>query len=94
MRLFRDGLLLLVAAVALLAYGAGTHAHAEGFFSKLLNWGNARAPDRRIDPPPYHFGYAGPRFDYGRGYGDPGWPQDNARYRTLCVRTCDGFYFP
>ena len=29
-----------------------------------------------------------------QGYGDSGWPQDHAKYRTLCVRTCDGFYFP
>ncbi len=31
---------------------------------------------------------------YGQGYGDSGFPQDYAKYRTLCVRTCDGFYFP
>lgn len=94
-RLVRDGLLLLVASAAMLAYGASTNVYAEGFFSKLLNWGTSRgAEPRRVDPPPYHFGYAGPRFDYGRDYGDSGWPQDNGRYRTLCVRTCDGFYFP
>ena len=29
-----------------------------------------------------------------QGYGDNAWPQDFSQYRTLCVRTCDGFYFP
>ena len=94
MRVFRCGQLFIVALALTLVGAAGTHANAEGFFSKLLNWGGSRRVEPRIEPPPYHFGYSGPRFEFGRGYGDSGWPQDNARYRTLCVRTCDGFYFP
>ena len=51
-----------------------------------------------IEPPTFNFGFGGQRFEFGRGfdqgYGDGGWPQDYSKYRTLCVRTCDGFYFP
>jgi hypothetical protein len=72
-------------------------ATAEGFFQKLFGWGSSRRSER-IAPPTFNFGYGGQRFDYGQGYGqgygDSGWPQDYSRYRTLCVRTCDGYYFP
>lgn len=82
-----------VVAASAFAYGP---ASAEGFFSKLFGWGKAatREVERAIPPPTYNFGYGGQRLDYGRGYSDYGWPQDYARYRTVCVRTCDGFYFP
>lgn len=88
----------LLAMAALAASAAAVEpALAEGFFSKLLGWGRPRQTERALPPPTYNFGYNGQGFDYGRGYGSGGyggWPQDNARYRTLCVRTCDGFYFP
>jgi len=71
-------------------------ALAEGFFSRLFGWGQAatREVERAIPPPTYNFGYGGQRLDYGHGFNGGGWPTDNARYRTLCVRSCDGFYFP
>jgi hypothetical protein len=71
-------------------------AVAEGFFSRLFNWGQnaTRQVERALPPPTYNFGYGGQGLDYGRGYGDNSWPHDNARYRTVCVRSCDGFYFP
>jgi len=83
-------------------------AAAEGFFSKLFGWGTSSRPvEPRIAPPAYNFGYGGqqqppPQYSYGgngRGYdgysGYGGWGvPDNTRYRSLCVRTCDGFYFP
>ncbi len=91
MRQSRALLIALGAAAALaLAYQP---ALAEGFFSKLFNWGK-REVERAVPPPTYNFGYGGQRLDYGPGYGDTGWPQDNTRYRSVCVRTCDGFYFP
>lgn len=96
MRGFRCGLILAVA----LAGAALTRvpAHAEGFFSKLLGWGQ-RQVERNINPPTYNFGYNDQTDDYDRshdryGYGGGNWPVDTGRYRTLCVRTCDGFYFP
>ena len=95
MRLSRSVLLMLGAAVAL---SSGFEpASAEGFFQKLFGWGSSRRSER-IAPPTFNFGYGGQRFEYGysygQGYDDNGWPQDYSKYRTLCVRTCDGFYFP
>jgi len=98
MRAFRLSLIALGAFAG--SVSAFEPALAEGFFSKLFGWGKAatREVERAIPPPTYNFGYGGgaygQRFDYGHGYNDYGWPQDNARYRSLCVRTCDGFYFP
>ncbi|KAB2944139.1 MAG: DUF2865 domain-containing protein [Hyphomicrobium sp.] len=92
MRASRFALLLLGAVAALMA--VYQPAVAEGFFSRLLGWGRSQPVERRMEPPTFHFGYGGQRFEYGRGFSDYGWPQDYARYRTLCVRTCDGFYFP
>lgn len=89
-----------VSLIALGAFASSVAAFepalAEGFFSRLFGWGQAatREVERAIPPPTYNFGYGGQRFDYGHGFNDGGWPRDNARYRTVCVRTCDGFYFP
>jgi hypothetical protein len=89
-----------VSLIALGALAASVAAFqpavAEGFFSRLFNWGQSatRQVERAIPPPTYNFGYGGQRLDYGHGFNDNVWPQDNARYRTVCVRACDGFYFP
>jgi hypothetical protein len=95
MRLSRSALLMLGAAVALSS--GFESASAEGFFQKLFGWGSSRRSER-IAPPTFNFGYGGQRFEYGysygQGYNDNGWPQDYSKYRTLCVRTCDGFFFP
>jgi hypothetical protein len=95
MRLSRP-VLLILGAVMVLTSGVEP-ASAEGFFQKLFGWGSSRRSER-MAPPTFNFGYGGQRFDYGQGYGqgygDSGWPQDFSTYRTLCVRTCDGFYFP
>jgi hypothetical protein len=88
---------MLGAAVVLTS--AYQPAVAEGFFKKLFGWGSSRRSER-IEPPTFNFGFGGQRLDYGQGYnqgygyGDNAWPQDYSKYRTLCVRTCDGFYFP
>jgi hypothetical protein len=86
---------MLGAAVVLAS--AYQPAVAEGFFQKLFGWGSSRR-NERIEPPTFNFGFGGQRLDYGQGYnqgyGDNAWPQDFSKYRTLCVRTCDGFYFP
>jgi hypothetical protein len=88
---------MLGAAVVLTS--AYKPAVAEGFFQKLFGWGSSRRSER-VEPPTFNFGFGGQRLDYGQGYnqgygyGDNAWPQDFSKYRTLCVRTCDGFYFP
>jgi hypothetical protein len=88
---------MLGAAVVLTS--AYQPAVAEGFFKKLFGWGSSRRTER-MEPPTFNFGFGGQRLDYGQGYnqgygyGDNAWPQDYSKYRTLCVRTCDGFYFP
>lgn len=91
----RASRVFLVALGALVASAVAFEpAVAEGFFSRLFNWGSSRAAETPMPPPTYNFGYGGQRLDYGHGVSNYGWPQDNGRYRTLCVRTCDGFYFP
>lgn len=90
----RQSRAMMIALGALAASAAAYEpAFAEGFFSRLFGWGNSR-PAERMPAPTYNFGYGGQRFDYGYGYSEDGWPRDNTRYRSLCVRTCDGFYFP
>jgi hypothetical protein len=95
MRLSRPAMLVCAAIAALTS--ADQPAAAEGFFKKLFGWGSSRRSER-IAPPTFNFGFGGQQLDYGRGYGqgygDSGFPQDYTKYRTLCVRTCDGFYFP
>jgi hypothetical protein len=92
MRFHRSVILVLATATALTA--AFEPAAAEGFFRKLFGWGAPRQQEYREMPAPtYNFG-----FGAGQGY-DPyydggGYQEDVNAYRTLCVRTCDGFYFP
>jgi hypothetical protein len=93
----RRSRILFIALGALAASAVAYQpAAAEGFFSRLFDWGQqaTRQVERAIPPPTYNFGYSGQRLDYGHGYNENAWPQDKTRYRTLCVRTCDGFYFP
>ena len=44
----------------------------------------------------FNFGRMGPPPGYGgdNPYENGGYEEDYATYRTLCVRLCDGFYFP
>jgi hypothetical protein len=69
---------------------------AEGFFQRLFNWASPRSPEPRpIAPPTFNFGFgADERYDPYDTYDDRGYQEDFGIYRTLCVRTCDGFYFP
>ncbi len=76
--------------VLVLAFVSVTHqeAYAQGFFQQLFGFGQPSAPPpslrsfRRSSP--YGFG----RSQSYRRY------QSYGSYRTLCVRTCDGFYWP
>ncbi len=83
--------------VAFGALAAGPPAHAQSFFQKLF--GSDPAPAQRLGPPPSlrSFGRTSP---YGFGYAfapyfwTPSPQVSSTSYRTLCVRLCDGFYFP
>ena len=94
MRITRSVVLGAVAFAALAM--AFEPAAAENFLQRLFGFGRARErePDARPMQPTYRFGYGGEVYEDQRPYDDRGWPEDNASYRTLCVRTCDGFYFP
>ena len=72
-------LCLFVGGVVMAMAWANRPVHAEGFFSKLFGWGSSRRAERTIEPPTYHFGFGGQRFEYGRSYGDYGWPQVEGR---------------
>ena len=71
-------------------------AIAEALLQRLFGWGRRAARAHRAAA--FNFGLMRPRYGYGQryepGYDDGGWQEDYGTYRTLCVRTCDGFYFP
>ena len=80
---------LAAAAVVLasLAAASGT-VHAQSLLQRWLGMGGRDAYEPRFerkDPYPY----SRPSYDY-----DDGWNEDHRTYRTMCVRMCDGFYFP
>jgi hypothetical protein len=93
----------VVAAAAVLAAAAAAVApvHAQSILQRLFGSGVAREPDYghgRMGAG----GYIG-RYDgynpYGRSGGDryndySPWQEDYSAYNTMCVRLCDGFYFP
>ena len=72
-------------------FAAAEPSSAEGFFRRLFGF-IARAPeyvpDRGVEPGPDDYGHDA----YAPQY-QP-WAEDTNAYRTVCVRTCDGFYFP
>jgi hypothetical protein len=73
------------ALVAALVAAAGP-SHAQSLLQRLFGFGVERLQELR-------FGRMGPS-GYGSDYQGGGWEEDFGTYRTLCVRTCDGFYFP
>lgn len=81
-RALAAGGVLLAALIA-----AAEPAAAQSLLQRLFGYGGSRTPeyrDGRVDA----FGYSS-RFDDGYG-----WEEDHRSYRTLCVRLCDGYYFP
>ena len=86
---------------------AGLPAHAaqaESFLSKLFGWGSAPAErPASATPKPVpslgSFSRSSParsgQTQWSRSYEDDDGGEDyGGAYRTLCVRTCDGYYFP
>jgi Protein of unknown function (DUF2865) len=93
----------VVAAAAVLAAAAAAVApvHAQSILQRLFGSGVSREPDfdrERMGTGGYIGRYGGIN-PYGRSgsdrYNDHSeWPQDYSAYNTMCVRLCDGFYFP
>jgi len=85
MRMSRSlaGAAVLAAALAVVSQPA----LAQSLLQRMFNFGARSVPERRYQP------FA--RYPYSRpgdGYDD--WHEDLSTYRTMCVRLCDGFYFP
>ena len=86
------GVKALIGGTALLAslVSAAQPSLAEGFLRRLFGGFAARMPEYRLN-----FGRMGPSgYSNGGEYDSGGWQEDYGTYRTLCVRLCDGFYFP
>jgi len=79
--------LFLLVALGMAVLGLPARlAHAQGFFEQLFGGGQLPLPP----PRPYlGDGRLGPYQSYGDGRHERA-----ATYRTLCVRLCDGYYFP
>lgn len=82
-----------VAAVTLCAFAAVlmlgiAPVHAQGFWP--WSWGNKPKPQ----PPAQEAPAPKNSTPAPRTQGRSGPPTGGGTYRTLCVRTCDGFYFP
>jgi hypothetical protein len=82
--------LLGIAALLIALVAAAEPSFAEGLLRRLFGGFVARLPEYR-----FNFNRMGPG-GYGseEGYNGGSWQEDFGSYRTLCVRLCDGFYFP
>jgi uncharacterized protein DUF2865 len=82
--------LLGTAALLIALVAAAEPSFAEGLLRRLFGGFVARLPEYR-----FNFNRMGPA-GYGseEGYDGGSWQEDFGSYRTLCVRLCDGFYFP
>ncbi len=93
---FRACVCLLLAAVPL------GNARAESFFQKLFGWGKPAAPASQARPsrPVPSLGSfsrsGGVRYQSSSAGDDESDDGEDAggTYKTMCVRTCDGYYFP
>lgn len=80
---------LVLAAFFIGVAGAAGAAHAQNIFSSIFGFvvGPQKPPvvivPRRVEP---GFGADGPMYSRRPSFG--------GRYRTVCVRLCDGYYFP
>jgi Protein of unknown function (DUF2865) len=83
---------------AIAAFGvSAVHADpaaAQGFFQSLFGNYSKPAPVRRL-PPPSSYGNGGYSPYWGGTYSHQPLPRPRtSRLRAVCVRTCDGFYWP
>lgn len=79
---------------------SATPASAQGFFETLFGFGSRPPRSAPVDRPPNAatFGYRTPLYypDRQGRQGREGEQREAqpGKYRTLCVRMCDGYYFP
>ncbi len=87
---FAAGLCLGLMAVCALPSGS---ANAQGFFQSLFGWGSSKP-----SPQPRIHRKSSPRDNNSLPWlqqdTQPRTKTQSSRYRTMCVRTCDGYYFP
>jgi Protein of unknown function (DUF2865) len=93
---------VLVAAAAV--FGLATGAHAQSVLQKLFGFGSSPPPATGVAPQRYRAIVPQHRFQSrpplraasppAPADDDIGPPDSAGPYTTLCVRTCDGFYFP
>lgn len=89
-------------AIVVLSVLAPTTAAAQGFFESLFGGGGQTQPAHvrppQAPPVPPIYGYRAPPFNPYRTpsqHDDDGATQSRAgHYQTMCVRMCDGYYFP
>jgi hypothetical protein len=83
--------LLAGCVVAFAAFSAAAQpSSAQSFLQRLFGFA-PREPDYRSEPPDDRVHGSD---HYDGGYDDNAWPEDPRVYRTMCVRLCDGYYFP
>ncbi len=61
---------------------------AQTLLQRLFGFGGSRSPEY-LNRSMGAYGFSSRRSDF-----DEYWQEDVGTYRTLCVRLCDGFYFP
>lgn len=97
-----DGARVVLTALAVLAgsVAAASPAYAQGFLDFLFGGGAAPKPAVRQ---PQVVTPGGRPYESRSVFGPSNWPRANSSpgrssgsgsFRTLCVRTCDGYYFP
>ncbi len=96
--------LISSAVSAAIAFFFTPAAKAQTFFQSIFGNGGAAAPQQSMAPrqytiPPHRFSAPRARPRQLRETTEPqeeeiGPPDSGGPYRTVCVRTCDGFYFP
>jgi hypothetical protein len=84
---------VLAVALATAPAIAGRPAHAQGFFDSLFGFGGSSQPRPSLQRSPDYRTPARPPPSASGQMPAPA-VQSGGKYRTLCVRMCDGYYFP
>jgi Protein of unknown function (DUF2865) len=94
-------LIVPVCACLLLAGVPAQSAHAQSFFQKLFGWGSSQDVKSETPAPPKPVPSLGSfsrsssfRSGQSTASDDDYDDASTGSFRTLCVRTCDGYYFP
>jgi hypothetical protein len=90
---------LVTATLAMASGMTATESLAQGFFQNLFGFGGGasspNAPPRMTSPPAQDYRYREPAAPPSRSVAGDAQPvEKGGKYRTMCVRMCDGYYFP